>query len=236
MYPRVACQGNTAQQWRERAFVVPPVPPKSQQSQEQKSQGRSRLSSPVSGREDHRELKSSVSGNTGTCLHAVPLPRASATPASSRPYSRTSVRRTRPRARWQASRAGGGATSAGGNVRKRGSPLSSAAPQTLADPAVRIRRKVDELEAAAARHDIGKVAAGGVDIGVDPDLFGDVQQEGDHGGVLRTQVQAVSVTQIQIEFDQEGRSDLGTDESIAEEDSNLTSARELAEKEDQRRR
>ncbi|CAM9509758.1 unnamed protein product [Ectocarpus sp. 4 AP-2014] len=124
--------------WRGGAFVAPAVPSSAALSQQQHGGGASWLKC---------RRRRPRSNGIAECLHAVPSPRSCSSPASIS-LSQASIQPGRPHARRPAARAGG-------NARKRGSH-SSAAPQTLADPAVHDRCG-------------GGIAAGG---GIEVDMFG----------------------------------------------------------------
>lgn len=92
------------------------------------------------------------------------------------------MQRGRHRARSSAARIGAGAAGANASSRNRGS-LSSAAPQTVADIAVKLRRKIDQIEATAGGRGgaSGRVDASGLEVGFDSDVFGDVEGASDDG-------------------------------------------------------
>lgn len=130
-----ASTGRLSRPCRLGAFVVPVVPPthSSYLSQQLKSRRRR------------------TSGFTSDPLHAVPLPGV-----SSGTHEHGVAQRCRCRAGWAASRVGAGTS------RNRGS-LSSAAPQTLADPAITARCGAEETrdERGGGRNG-GRFDAGGV--------------------------------------------------------------------------
>lgn len=131
--------GRLSPPWRLGAFVG--VPPHSNSN----SNGLSQLKS--------RRRRTSGLGLNSDQLHAVPLPRASA----ERP-ERASAQRCRRRARWPAARVGAGTS------RNRGS-LSSAAPQTVADPAVQTRCGAEDTpNGRSIGNRGGGFAAGGIGV------------------------------------------------------------------------
>lgn len=171
MYQKLSTSGGSAtSQWR--GAFVPPPPPASKGS---------RLPSSSSLQDQGCRLKSSQSTND-TRLHAVLNPLSSSPLTSARPHEQARLQRGRHRARSPAARIGAGAAGANASSRNRGS-LSSAAPQTVADIAVKLRRKIDQIEATAGGRGgaRGRVAASGLEVGFDNDVFGDVDGASSEG-------------------------------------------------------
>ncbi|CAM9333552.1 unnamed protein product, partial [Laminaria digitata] len=136
MYQKLPTSGGSATpQWRG-AFVAPPPP----------SSRSSRLPSSSSLQDRGCRLKSSSQSSTNdTRLQAAFHPLSSSPLTSARPHEQARLQRGRHRARSSAARIGAGAAGANASSRNRGS-LSSAAPQTVADIAVKVRRKIDQIE------------------------------------------------------------------------------------------
>lgn len=151
------------------AFVVQAVPQSSglwQQQQRLKSRRRR----PTSG-----------NGNDSVdAEHAAPLPRLRATPRASPSGSRErdSIQRARPDVRRAAARVGARARSSGGSTSRSRGCLSSAAPQTIADPPMKVRWQAEEVQAhgrGAGGNSSGRVAAAGdleVEFSSSSDVFG----------------------------------------------------------------
>ena len=124
-------------------------------------------------------MKSKTTNDTR--LHALPCPLSSSPLTSGRPHEQIRLQRGRHRARSPAARIGAGAAGANASSRNRGS-LSSAAPQTVDDISVKVRRKIDQIEATAGGRGGGRVAAAsGLDVGFENDVFGDVEGVGGDG-------------------------------------------------------
>lgn len=128
--------------WRIGAFVAPAVPPHSS----------------ISGCLTRLKSRRSSRGICGLSLDSDPLHAAALPRSSSGQRDQASSQRCRRRARWPAARVGAGTS------RNRGS-LSSAAPQTLADPVVQVRCGAEETpNGRDVGYRGGAFAAGGIGV------------------------------------------------------------------------